>query len=64
MKNKLLILNIISYIILYHLITELIYFFFIEKGSLGTTPIGFIIFHHKPLLDPYLIRLFKPKLYR
>jgi hypothetical protein len=43
MKNKLLILNIISYIILYHIVYELINYFFVEKGHIGITPIGYII---------------------
>jgi len=48
MKNKLLILNIISYILLYHIVYELINYFFVEKGHVGATPIGHIIdnFNH------------------
>ncbi len=42
MKNKLLLINIISYVIIYHVVYEFIYYFFLAKGDLGITPIGFI----------------------
>lgn len=45
MKNKLLLLNIISLIIFYHVIYESVFYFFIRKGDLGITPLGFIIFY-------------------
>lgn len=52
MKNKLLFLNILSYIILYHIVYELVYFY-IEKGNTGVTPLGFIIFKFNRLKYDY-----------
>lgn len=43
MKNKLIILNIISYIFLYHILYELVYNFYMEKGDIGVTPLGYIL---------------------
>ena len=43
MKNKLLLLNIISYIILYHLVYEFIGSFFNNKDH--PTPLGYYLFY-------------------
>jgi hypothetical protein len=49
MKNKLLILNIISYVILYHIVYESIYYFFTNKGDMEVTPVGFLISNYNRL---------------
>lgn len=43
MKNKLLLLNIISYVVVYHLVYESVFCFFIDKKGIEVTPIGFLI---------------------
>ncbi len=45
MKNKLLILNIISFIILYHVVYEFIYFFLNNEDYV--TPLGYYLFYYE-----------------
>lgn len=49
MKSKLLILNIISYVILYHIVYESIFYFFTNKGDMEVTPVGFLISNYNRL---------------
>lgn len=44
MKNKLLIINIVSYIVLYHIVYELVFYFFHYNDN--PTPLAYYFFHY------------------
>lgn len=51
MKNKLFLLNIISLIILYHLVYHFVFYFLLDKEDMEVTPIGFLISNYD-LVNP------------